>query len=321
MLILIFSGLIGYMMIEGYTFIEALYMTIITVTTVGFSEIRPLSDSGRIFTAILIIFSFGFIGFAASNITTYIINGVLRNYYKENKVKKRIKKLDKHVLVCGYGRVGKQACADLANHNEDFVLIERDEKLIEKIREETNYLYIHGDATQEEALEVANIDTAKAIISTLPNDADNIYVVLTAREMNPALRIISRASDDHSDSKLRKAGATNIIMPDKIGGQRMAKYVAQPDVVEFLEYLMLQAEDAQIEEVSCDHANKEFFSKSIRDFNIRDASGANIVGIKKANGQIIFNPMPDTVLTSEDKLFVIGNNEQIYKLKKILYHS
>ncbi|GAB4304530.1 MAG: hypothetical protein Kow0068_26250 [Marinilabiliales bacterium] len=185
--------------------------------------------------------------------------------------------------------------------------------------EHPNLYYIHGDATQDEVLSEAAIEKAKALITTFPNDADNLFVVLTARQMNPSIKIISRAYDVHSDIKLKRAGATNVIMPDKIGGQRMAKLVSQPDIVEFLEYIMLQDnKDVKIEELSCEKMASCFANKSIRELDIRNISGANIVGLRQAMGNYIINPSPDIILTSEDKLFVLGNSEQLIKLKQIL---
>ncbi|MEA3446095.1 MAG: potassium channel family protein, partial [Bacteroidota bacterium] len=279
--IIVIIGEIGYMFIEDFTFVEAFFMTIITISTVGFEEVHPLSQAGQVFTAFLIIFSFGIFAFVVTTITRYVVDGIFRNYYKDNKVKKRIAKLENHVIVCGYGRNGKQAAIELQEHNEQVVIIEENESVVQKIREESDFLYINGDSTQDEVLQFAMISKAKALITTLPNDADNLFVVLTAREMNPGLKIISRASNDNSDIKLKRAGATNIIMPDKIGGQRMATLVAQPDVVEFLEYIMLQgSNDVNLEEISCENLSYCFAGKSIMELDVRNESGANIIGLK-----------------------------------------
>jgi len=234
-------------------------------------------------------------------------------------MKKRISKCKDHIIVCGYGRVGKQACAELLEHNEKVIVIDNKLKIIEKLQEVPELMYIHGDATQDEILTEANIHDAKALIATFPNDADNLFVVLTARQMNPKLTIISRAYDSHSDQKLKRAGATNVIMPDKVGGQRMAKLVAQPDVVEFIEYILLQTNrEVGLEELSCDQLASCFANKSIRELDVRNASGANIVGIRLETGEYIINPTPDIILTAKDKLFVLGNIEQIEKLRQIL---
>jgi len=267
----------------------------------------------------LIIFSFGIFAYAVTTFTRYIIDGIFRNYYKDNKVKKRIRKLKNHVIICGYGRNGKQAAFDLHEHKEDFVIIENNESLVEKIREDESLLYIEGDAASDEILEAAKLESARALIATLPNDAENLYIVLTARQLNPDLVIISRASDDHSVEKLKRAGATNVIMPDKIGGQRMAKLVTEPDLVEFIEYLMLQShKDVSLEEISCENLAVCFANKSIKELDIRNVSGANIIGLKMANKSFIVNPSPEIRLSKGDQLFVLGKQEQIESLKSLI---
>lgn len=312
-------GIFGFMIIEGFSFIESFFMTIITVATVGFQEVHPLSDIGRVFTAFLIIFSFGIFAYAVTTFTRYIVDGIFRNYYKDNKVKKRIRKLSNHIIICGYGRNGKQAAFNLHEHKEDFVIIEKNESIIEKIREDESLLYIEGDAANDEILEAAKLGSARALIATLPNDAENLYIVLAARQLNPEIMIISRASDDHSVEKLKRAGASNVIMPDKIGGQRMAKLVTEPDLVEFIEYLMLQShKDVSLEEISCENLAVCFANKSIKELNIRKVSGANIIGLKKLDKSFIVNPSPDIQLSKGDQLFVLGKQEEIKSLKSLI---
>lgn len=316
---IILVGVTGFMIIEKFNFTDAFFMTIITIATVGFREIHPLSEMGMYFTAFLIMFSFGIFAYAVTTFTRYVVDGALRHYYKSRLVRNKIQKLKDHVVICGYGRNGRQAVQELLNHNEKIVVIERDELVMENILENPDLLYIHGDATRDDTLEMCRIDRAKALLATLPVDADNLFVVLTAREMNPSLKIISRASDEHSDSKLKRAGATNIIMPDRIGGQRMAKLVMQPDVVEFLEFLMLQsAENVTLEEISCNQLNSYFEGKSIRELDIRNESGANIIGLKRADNSFVINPLPEILLQSSDKLFALGTKNQLTRLRKIL---
>ncbi|MBI5218273.1 MAG: potassium channel protein [Bacteroidia bacterium] len=319
--IIFITGVLGFILIEGYSPVDAFFMTVISITTVGFEIVQPLSTTGKLFTAFLIIFSFGILGYFVTNLTKLFFEGVFRNYFNENKVKKSIQNLNDHVVICGYGRNGKQVASELSAAENCFVIIEKIPQIIDKIRSDTNYLYIEGDATTDDVLKIANIKMAKALITTLPNDVDNLYVVLTAKEMNPALTIISRASDDNSDAKLRRAGATKVIMPDKIGGQRMAKLVTQPDVVEFLEFIMLQGKDVSLEEVACNRMNVKFKDKSIKEFNIRNLSGANIVGIKRRSGAFIFNPTPEEKISSDDKLFVLGTPEQMKLLYDVLYEG
>lgn len=320
LILIVIAGTSGFILIEGFTLTEAIFMTIITISTVGFREVHPLSELGQFFTAFLIVFSFGIFAYAVTTLTRYIVDGVLRNYLKDNKVKSRIEKLSNHVIVVGYGRNGRQSLEELKRHKFPVVVVDSNESIIEAIREDPNMLYIHGDATQDETLVSAKIEKAKALITALPNDADNLFVVLTARSMNPDFTIISRASNFNSDRKLRSAGATNVIMPDKIGGQRMAKLVAQPDVVDFLEFVMLrEAEEEYIEEISCKNISTQFTEKTIGEWLIRTHTGANIIGLKTADNKYIVNPSPDVKITVEDQLFVLGSPEQIKSLKKVMF--
>ncbi|PLX09766.1 MAG: potassium channel protein [Marinilabiliales bacterium] len=319
LVLMIIVGTIGYILIEEYEFIDAFFMTIITISTVGFREIQPLSMSGKIFTVFLIIFSFGIFAYALSTLTRYLVDGVFHNYFKLKKVKKRIENLNKHVIICGYGRNGKQASRESMDHGFEVLIIEQKEELIEQITEDPRLMFIQGDATQDEVLQAAKIERARALITTLPNDADNLFVVLSAKEVHPDLKIISRASDDNSDKKLRRAGATNIIMSDKIGGQRMAKLVAQPDVVEFLDHIMIQQKnDVSLEEIDFTNIGVEFQKKTIRELQIRDISGVNIIGVRKTDGEYVLNPSADYMICCKDKLFVLGTNSQIEKLKDFI---
>ncbi len=313
------AGIAGFMVMEGYSFIDAVYMTVITISTVGYREVHPLSDTGKIFTVLLIISSFGIFVFAISNLTRYLLDGIFRNAFLVRKIKKRIEKLEKHVILCGYGRNGRQAARELRDHGQEFVILESDPLKLEEIEEEEeDFLVIEGDATNEERLIEAGVEKAAALITTLPNDADNLLLVISARQLNPDLKIISRASDEKAEKKLKRAGATNLIMSDRIGGQRMAKLVVQPDVVEFLEKIMLQSvSDVNLEEIACAEMCGMFDGKSIRELGIRNKSGANIIGMKK-RGEYIFNPDPDVLLERDDMLFVLGSPSQIAQMKKIL---
>jgi voltage-gated potassium channel len=317
---IIIAGVTGYMLIEKLTFTEAFFMTVITIATVGFREVgHELSPAGMYFTSFLIIFSFGIFAYAVTTFIRYVIDGTFRHLYKNSRVRRRIQRLKDHVIVCGYGRNGRQAVEELLDHNMPVVIIERDEEAMERILDNPELLYIHGDATQEKILISSGIDGAKALITTLPVDADNLFVVLTAMELNPEITIISRASDEHSDLKLKRAGADNVIMPDRIGGQRMAKLVVQPDVVEFLEFIMLQSsENVALEEINCDHLSASFDGKTIRELDIRNESGANIIGLKRADKTYIINPLPEVTISTRDKLFALGTRRQIDRLKTLL---
>ena len=305
-------GITGFILIEGYNLSEAFYMTVLTVSTVGFNEVRPLSEAGRIFTSILIIFSFSTFVYAITSISNYILDGEYKIYFKDLRVNKKVNKISDHTIICGYGRNGKQAAFELKAHHRKYVVIEQDKDLIEELRGEHDIPFVEGDATFERYLEKAGIINAKALITTLPKDADNLFVVLTAREMNPDLLIISRASNDNSDKKLRRAGANNVIMPDKIGGAHMASLVIKPDVIEFMDHIMGQGENSiNLEEITFENLPEELKNKTIKDLGIRDKSGANIVGFKNPNGEYIINPSPDTIIMPHAKIFVLGTIDQI----------
>ena len=319
LLAIVIIGIIGYMFIEKYSFADALFMTIITMSTVGFQVIKPLSTTGQIFTSFLIVISFGIFAYAVTTLTRYIVDGIFRHYFMDTKIRNRIEKLKNHVIICGYGRNGKQSVEEVIKHQVEAVIVDKQEAIIEDIRKHPGLLYIQGDATDDETLNNANIKNAKALITALPNDADNLFVVLSARELNPNLKIISRASDGQTVKKLKSAGATNVIMPDRIGGQRMAKLVTQPDVIEFLDYIMLQTPDeVYIEEISCKKMDSVLAEKSIGEWAIRHHTGANIIGLKTTDNKFIVNPNPDVKISSHDQLFVLGTSDQIDKLKKVL---
>lgn len=314
LLSVIVIGTIGYSML-GFTPSEAIYQTIITMATVGFEEVHQLDNHGMWFTSVLVVVSIGIFFYAVTSFTRYIVEGVFMNTYKDNKVKRRIEKLSDHVIICGYGRNGKQAAIELSEHHVKVVVVEQATDTVQLLRETPGMLYVEGDATDEEVLKLAHLESAQALITTLPTDADNLFVVLTARELNPNMKIISRASVDNADVKLKRAGASNVIMPDKLGGQSMAKLVAQPDVVEFIELILLQSmESVVLEEISCNKLASCFEGKSLVELDIRNTSGANIIGMKRMDNSYLINPVPETTLSSYDKLFALGSRAQIKQL-------
>ncbi len=310
-------GVIGFMSLSDITFIDALYMTVITMTTVGFGEVHPLSQEERLFTIFLILTSVVMMGYAASVVTEYIVSGELFEKLKFKKVQNKIEKLKNHTIVCGYGRNGKQAVSKLRKFNKEIVIVESDDKLIEQIENE-NILYVRGNATKDEVLMKACLKNASSLITTLPSDADNLYVVLSARQHNKNLTIVSRASDDSSDSKLRIAGADNVIMPDKLGGEHMASLLVTPDIVEFVDMLAVDSDDAtHLREIFVDNLPKEFLSKSIRDLDLRRKTGCTIIGFKTPDRQYEINPDANTLLLANSKLIVLGSLEQIQNLNKL----
>lgn len=309
-------GTVGFVIIEDYTINEALYMTMLIISTIGFQEVRPLGDEGRVFTIILIITSLGAFAYAIGVISSYLVDGEFRKHLLELRKVKKIKELEQHTIICGYGRNGRQIVQELENAKETYILIEKDIDIINTAISDNCKNYIEGEATEDEILIEAGIKRAKAIITTLPEDADNVFVVLTAREMNSKLKIISRASKDSSYQKLIRSGADNVIMPDKVGGSHMASLVIKPDVVEFLNHLSGQDDTISLEQISYESLPTEFKNKSIGDLHIRKRSGANIVGLKDVNGNYVLNPSPDQIITEGTKIFVLGMKNQVEKLLK-----
>jgi voltage-gated potassium channel len=319
LLLLIVVGTIGYILIDNFSWLNAFYMTIITIGTVGYGEVEKLSDGGKLFTTFLIITSFVTFAYAISSITKFLIEGELNLFFKNRRLNTAIDKLNDHVVICGYGRNGKQAAHVLKKHNKRFVVIESDEKVTTEINHKFSDLILKGDATQDDLLLKAGILRAKALITTLPTDAANLFIVLSARNLNPNLTIISRASDDGSDTKLKIAGANNVIMPDKVGGAHMASLVMKPDVMEFLDHITAQSSNGiNLEEISFDSLSDTLKNKTLKDLEIRNKSGANIIGFKTDSGDYVVNPSADTEIIPQSKIFVLGSPDQIKKLKEIL---
>jgi voltage-gated potassium channel len=315
--IVVAIGVSGYMILQDLNFLDSMYMTFITIATVGFREVKELDDTGKIFTIILIVVSMATFAYAVSVITQYVIEGEFLTFFKHYQVNKEIEKLKDHVIVCGYGRNGRQACQQLRSGNESFVVIENNPKIIDELQAEQNTLFVEGDATEDETLDAAGLQRAKALITALPVDSSNVFVVLTARDKNPTLKIISRASEDASEHKLKRAGANNVILPDKIGGTHMAALVTKPDVLEFIDHITGRI-NIKLEEIQFQNLPDTMKNKSIRELEIRNKTGANIIGFKTADGDYIINPPPDTIMIPDAKLFVLGTNEQVMKFKEIL---
>ena len=310
-------GVVGYMYFGDDTFINALYMTVITITTVGFGEVHPLSPSERLFTIFLILMSVVLLGYAVSILTEYIASGEFFEKMKFKKVQKKIESLNGHAVVCGYGRNGKQAVTKLKKFKKPLVVIESDQERIKEIERE-GLLYIEGNATDDDVLKRSCIANASSLICALPSDADNLFIVLSARQMNKNMTIVSRASNDSSDAKLRIAGADNVIMPDKLGGDHMASLLVTPDIVEFVDKLAVDAENAaHLEEILVDNLPKEFLLKSIRDLDVRRKTGCTVIGFKTPDNEYVINPEADTQLITNSKLIVLGSLEQIRNLNKL----
>ncbi len=315
--VIVAVGILGYILLEDYSFLEAVYMTTITITTTGFMEVRPLTEAGRVFTSILLIVSWGTLAFAITRITQYVVNGEINKYFKTRKLMSEIHRQKGHVIICGYGRNGHQAAQTLHFHNHHYVVVEKNEALLQHaLREHPDLLYLHGNGTDDEMLIEAGIKQAKALITTLPLDADNLFIVLSARELNPDLLIISRASDAASVHKLKKAGANNVIMPDRIGGAHMANLVSKPDVIEFIDFISGEEGDSiNMESVAFDHLPMEIQNKPLHQIMAWKKTGVNCIGIKDGQGKFVINPPESTLITPGMKVIVLGTRVQIENMK------
>ncbi|MFT5820131.1 MAG: voltage-gated potassium channel [Crocinitomix sp.] len=317
LVIVVLVGTIGFMIVQGWSFLDSFYMTIITISTVGFNEVHPLTDGGKLFASFLIITSFGTFAYAVSAITSYIVGGEYKAYFQEYKALKTAENMENHTIVCGYGRVGKQAAHDLRFYKKSFIIIERNAE----ITEDTQYNdvdFIRGDSTEDPILLKASIKRAAALITALPKDADNLFVVLSARELNPNLKIISRASSYSSMRKLRIAGADNVIMPDTVGGAHMASLVVNPDIMEFMDLIKVSGKAAvNLEEIEFQELPEDLKYTTIGDLQDRSLSGCNVIGYRTEDGEYIINPGTDLKILPNSKLFVLGNPEQIKKLNTI----
>tara|TARA_Y100001933_G_scaffold243705_1_gene272653 strand:+ start:18462 stop:19424 length:963 start_codon:yes stop_codon:yes gene_type:complete len=316
MVVVLLFGVVGYKLLSDFTWVEAIYMTIITVTTVGFSEVRPLDADAKIFTVFLIVLSVFIFGFAISVVSEYILGRNSLELLKKKKVKRQIDNLSDHVVVCGFGRNGMQAAEKLIAYKKPFVVIERDREIID--RHEDDILFVEGDANEDEVLMQAGIDRAQYLITAVPDDAANLFIVLSARQLNKNLFIISRASQITSVKKLEFAGANKVIMPDKIGGDHMASLVVMPDLITFLDQLSIEGEHTtNLEEVEIEDFTNQMDCHSLRDLDLRKKTGCTIIGYIDPDGKYTINPEADMTLQPKSKVIVLGRPEQIKKLNQM----
>lgn len=302
-------GTAGYMAIEGWNFIDALYMTVITLASVGFKEVHDLSLIGRIFTIFLIVGGVGSVAYALSAGAKIILEGELQEVYGRRRLEKKIRELKDHYIVCGYGRMGKIICRELREKNIRFVIVEKQPDLHQ---EEEDLLIFPGDATKDEVLKELGIDKAKGLITVLPTDAENLFVVLSARVLNPGLIIVARAGEEGSEQKLIRAGADKVVSPYHIGGLRIAHTVLKPAVVDFIEFATKSGNiDLQMEEVSIGE-NSKLVGKTLDESGIGRELGIIIVAIRKPSGEMMFNPTFRSAIKEGDMLIALG---EISKLK------
>ncbi len=296
---------------ESFRWIDALYMAVITISTVGFTEVKALSDSGKVFVIVYIIINLGIFAYTISNITNFIFEGGLRKVFKNYMTERDIERLSEHIIVCGYGRNGKKVCEELRRVKRPFVVIEQNQEHVMVLQESASFC-IYGDATQDEVLLQAGIERASTVIVTLPRDADNVFITLTAKELNPQIQVIARASEEKSEKKLYRAGANRVVLPDMLGGLHMAQIVTKPEVVEFLDLLNgLGDNTLSLEQIACEQLKARYYQQSIQDLNLRSVSEATILAIKSKKKGFVFNPHPDTVLENHDILILLGIEQAI----------
>jgi len=322
MLISFSLGIAGYWFLADYSLADAFYMTVITASTTGFMEVHPLDRTGRLFTAFYILFNLGIIAYFVTIITQYVFAGGIRQLVDAYLKERKIKNMEGHTIVCGYGRNGRKSCEELLKENVPFVVIENVSESTARGTIQSTAVFIRGDATQDEVLKEAGIERAWALITTLPKDADNVFITLTARELNPRIKIIARASEESSVSKLRMAGANRVVMPDYIGGLHMAYHVTKPEVVEFLEMLSGATSNAlKMEELDFSQLKAEYRNQSLREMNIRKRTHVMVMGMKDARKGFSINPHPETVVREGDVLILLGNESALANFRNLYAES
>jgi voltage-gated potassium channel len=315
--VLLLSGIVGYMVLEGWGLLDSLYMTIITLSTVGYGEVHNVGPGGRIFTVLLIIFGVSIITYIVSLVVETLVAGEIRSALGRRKVDKTIKSLKDHYIICGYGRIGSIICKGLSARSIPLVVIERDEQMREEL-EQDGILYLEGDATNEETLLEAGIESAKGLVSVVSLDAENLYICLTARGLNPRLYILTRAEDEVSEKKLLRAGANNVILPYMVGGRRMVQAIIRPTMSDFLESAIHdESTELNIEEVTVG-AQSSLMGLTLIESGIRQNMDIIVIGIKQKDGTMIFNPSSQTKIESGDTLIAMGRNRDLETLRKTL---
>jgi voltage-gated potassium channel len=309
-------GISGFMFIEGYDFIESLYMTVITVSTVGYQVSEPLSDAGKIFVSIYIATNLGIFAYIVTYIARYIFEGEFKAEFYKYFNYKGIMKLKEHVIVCGYGRNGRRACEELEKQGTPFVVIEHRKEIIDEFMDTKKTPFLQGDAGNEDVMLKANIMEATHIISTLPDDAQNVFIALTAKELMPDIIVISRLNDPHAEKKLRKAGVDQVVMPDTLGGRHMAQLITKPYIIKLLNMLDGIEGGFDVEEFYQEQFKEEYQNKSIHELHVRSSSGASILAVGKRNSGLKINPEPETTLKEDWYFIIVGRKTSMDKFRE-----
>ena len=316
-IVLITFGCAGYMLIENWAFMDALYMTVITLATVGYGEVHQVSPTGRIFTLILILLGVGFFLYVVGNIIQFLVEGRIRLVLGRRKLDTQINKLSGHFIICGYGRIGRVLTRYLTGKYLDVVVIERDEKRVDAM-DEDGVLYLVGEAMDEKILEKAGVQRARGLVTAVATDADNVFLVLTAKQMNPELFIVARASQNSTKKTLQAAGANKVISPYDLGARRMAHAILRPTVIKFLELAFADEKtDIQLEEIRV-RAGSKLEGTPLKDSGIRQSLDLIILAIRKADGSMVFNPKAETCFETDDIVVAVGCAKSIKALERML---
>ncbi len=311
-------GMVGFMVVEHFSLREALYMSVITISTVGFSEVKPLSPNGQLFTSILIIFNIAVFTYLATVASYFVVQGKIFKKLQQYFMDRQISKLENHVILCGFGKYGKEVAEHFHDHSIPFVVIDLKEQKNEQLAD-ANTLFICDDATHDEALQRAGITHAKAIICALPDDTDNVFIVISAKNLNPGINVISRAKEYKTQKKLQMVGADHVIMPEQIGGFYMATLVSKPGAVEFFSFIARDYDsDIEFEEVSYEDLPSDCKGKSVVEMGLRASTGTNIIGFMDENGKYQVNPSPETRLRPHTKFILLGSRKQMAALRDFL---
>ena len=320
MLALVVSlGTAGYMILENWNLLDSLYMTVITISTVGFSEVNPVSNQGRILTMTVLISGLGVLAYVVGTLTRTLVEGQLLEVMGRKKLERQIKKLKNHYIICGYGRVGQMICEEIKKSKPTpLVVIDIDSSMTTRVEEHGYLYYILGDATEEECLLKAGIHTAKGLATALDSEADNVYITLTAKGLNPDLFVLARAGRIGSEKKLLRAGANRVVSPHQIGGFRMAQALLRPNVTEFIDFATHDPDTGlNMEEIPVS-ANSQFSDISLVESGIRQQFDLIIVAIKKTTGEMLFNPASHTRIQIGDTLIALGQRSNLIKLEQLL---
>jgi voltage-gated potassium channel len=308
-------GTTGYRLIEGWSLLDGFYMTVITITTIGFKEVHELTLPGKIFTLFIIFTGIGMVGYTVVTGTQLVIEGEINKIFTRRRSMKAIEKLKNHFIICGFGRMGSFVCEQLHARGIPFVVVEHKDQVQDKVMQAGYYLS-PGDATEEHVLLTASIKSAKGLVSVLDSDASNVYVVLTARELNPELEIIARAAEESAQSRLMRAGASRVISPYQIGGMRMVMGIVKPTVMDFLQVAMDHKKiDVDLEEVRVAE-NSIYSGKMLIDTDLRKELNLIIIAIKKSDGRMEFNPGPNTIIYGNDTLIAMGKRKDLEVFEK-----